>query len=183
MGTPIDYWLRAWQAKMLVKFKAIYGNPEVMLTDSRDLLPVLQFGLEREQVLPRLTFSSGAAQQEGGVIGGDRWNGSVQSFALQREPATAQTHDAVGAPEQCSGGRAAAEHHCFRAQQCDGPPEQDIGDVSVALAAIADRGEHAVEQLAAAADERLAQPVLVGARRFADHHELGVGNALGENRV
>src|SRR6185312_16199688 len=187
MGTPIDYWLRAWQAKMLVKFEAIYGNPEVMLTDSRDLLPVLQFGLEREQVLPRLTFSSGAAQQKGGVIGGDRWNGSVQSFALQREPATAQTHDAVGAPEQCSGGRAAAEHHCFRAQQCDvapdegqaggdllvgrlavagRPPEQDIGDVSVAVAAIADRGEHAVEQLAAAADERLAQPVLVGARRF-----------------
>src|SRR5690348_6672226 len=107
---------------MLVKFEAIYGNRQVMLTDSRDLLPVLQFGLEREQVSPRFTFSGRAAQQKGGVISGDRWNGLLQSFALQREPAAAQTHDAVGASEQCAGGRAAAEHHRFRTQQCDVAP-------------------------------------------------------------
>ena len=41
----------------------------------------------------------------------------------------------------------------------------------------ADLGQQLVEQLAGLADEREAQPVLVGARRLADEHQLGVGVA------
>ena len=63
------------------------------------------------------------------------------------------------------------------------PPGQDVGDVEVAFAAHADGGEHAVHQLAADADERLAQPVLVLARRLADNHHRGAGDAVGEYRV
>ena len=63
------------------------------------------------------------------------------------------------------------------------PPEQDVGDVEVALAAHADGVEHAVHELAAHAHERLAQPVLVGARRLAHDHDRRAGHAVGEHGV
>ena len=43
-----------------------------------------------------------------------------------------------------------------------------------------DRGEHAVEQLAGAADEGLALQVLVAARRLADQHDARGDAAAGE---
>ena len=63
------------------------------------------------------------------------------------------------------------------------PPEQDVGDVEVALAAHAEGGEHAVEKLTAHAHERLAEAILVGARCLAHDHERGPGHAVGEHGV
>ena len=64
---------------------------------------------------------------------------------------------------------------------------QDVGDVDVG-AAEPDTAEQRVEQLAGGADERLALPVLVEARRFAHDHHVGrtrthARNRLGAGRV
>src|SRR6185437_5410705 len=45
----------------------------------------------------------------------------------------------------------------------------------------ADRGQHAVEELSATADEGLAEPVLVGARLLADQHQRRRRIAVGED--
>ena len=62
-------------------------------------------------------------------------------------------------------------------------PEQDVGDVEAAVAREPDRAHHAVHQLAAHADERLAEPILVGARRLAHDHHRRARRAVGEHRV
>ena len=61
-------------------------------------------------------------------------------------------------------------------------PVDDVGDVHVRLAQ-PDGREHLVEQLAGAADERLALQVLVAAGRLADQHEAGLGCAAVEAQV
>ena len=62
------------------------------------------------------------------------------------------------------------------------PPRNDVGDIG--LAAIeADRGDHAVEQLARAADERQALDVLVAAGRLADEHHARLRIAVGEHEL
>ena len=60
------------------------------------------------------------------------------------------------------------------------PALQDVGDEDV-VAGQADLGQQAVEELAGAADERQAEPVLVGPRRLADEQQVGVGVARPED--
>ena len=54
------------------------------------------------------------------------------------------------------------------------PALEHVGDVDVLAALESDRGEHVVEQLPRLADERVAEPVLLCARRLADQHPLRV---------
>ena len=60
-------------------------------------------------------------------------------------------------------------------------PGHDIGDID-SCAVEADRRQHLVEQLPGAADERLADPILLGARPLADDHDFRIGRAIGENQ-
>ena len=61
-------------------------------------------------------------------------------------------------------------------------PGHDVGDVDLGPVE-ADGGEHPVEQLAGAAHERLADPILVGARCLADEHHPALRIAIGEGEV
>ena len=62
------------------------------------------------------------------------------------------------------------------------PPRHDVGDVDLG-AVEPDRRQHAVEQLAGAADERQALDVLVAARRLADEHHARLRIAVGEHQA
>ncbi len=46
-----------------------------------------------------------------------------------------------------------------------------------------DRAQHEIEQLARRADERLALPILLGPRRLADDHQVGLPVADAEHRL
>ena len=59
----------------------------------------------------------------------------------------------------------------------------DVRDVDVHFAVQIDGGEHLVEQLSAAADERLALQVLVFARALADEHDLGTRISNADDHV
>ena len=65
-----------------------------------------------------------------------------------------------------------ADLHLFRRRRAVAgrAPEDEIGDVDIGLGQV-DGGEHAVEKLARAADERLALDILVLSRRLSDQHE------------
>ena len=122
----------------------------------------------------------------------------------EARPLAAQPHDAFGRVEHRLGRGAAGQHQHLGPGEFDvaaregeadrllgqgrravagRPPEQDVGDVEVALAAHADGVEHAVHELAAHADERLAEAILVGARRLAHDHDRRARHAVGEHRV
>ena len=62
------------------------------------------------------------------------------------------------------------------------PPGDDVGDVG-ARSVEPDRGDHAVEELAGAADEGEALQVLLDPRRFADEHHPRLRVAVGEDEV
>ena len=61
-------------------------------------------------------------------------------------------------------------------------PRHDVGDVRIRTVE-ADGRHHAVEELARAAHEGFADPVLVGPRRLADEHQLRRRIAVGEDEV
>ena len=61
-------------------------------------------------------------------------------------------------------------------------PRHDVGDVDRG-AVEADRGQHAVEQFAGAADEGQALDVFVAAGRFADEHQPCLRIAVGEHQL
>jgi electron-transferring-flavoprotein dehydrogenase len=115
----------------------------------------------------------------------------------------AQPGDALALRQQRAGRRAAAQHQDLGADERDmaqdegqagsdlgrgrraisrRPPVDDVGDQHT-LTVEADRRQHAVEELAGAADEGAADPVLVGARGLADDHDRRGGVAVGKDRV
>jgi hypothetical protein len=119
------------------------------------------------------------------------------------EPASAQPGDAMALRQQCGGGGAPGEDEELGVYQGDvaqhkgqaggdlgsgrptvsrRPPVDNVGDMH-ALAIQADRRQHAVEQLAGAADERAAEAVLIRTRALADDHHRGHRIAVGEDRV
>src|SRR5262245_262212 len=63
------------------------------------------------------------------------------------------------------------------------PALDHVGDIAVALAVEAHRGEHAGQQLARAADEGQPLLVLFLARAFAHHHQPGAGTARAERDI
>ena len=109
------------------------------------------------------------------------------------QPSAPQPHDAFADAEQRLGGGAAEQHQHLRRHELDLPREErragldllgsrravawrtpidSVGDVDVSLVKT-DRGKHAVEQLAGAADKGPALQILVAAGRFADQHDAG----------
>ena len=61
-------------------------------------------------------------------------------------------------------------------------PRHDIGDIDLG-AVEPDRGQHLVQQLTGAADERDALPILVGPWRLADEHDFGARLAGAEDEL
>ena len=61
------------------------------------------------------------------------------------------------------------------------PAFEDVGDEDLVAAQAHALGDHVRQELAGAADERLALPVFVGARSLTDEHQSGLGRAGAEN--
>ena len=61
-------------------------------------------------------------------------------------------------------------------------PRNQVGQIDGG-AVESDRGQHAVQQLAGGADERLALDILVAARNLADHHDARLRIAVGKHQL
>ena len=151
----------------------------------------------QHQILPRLALFPGAAQQVGRVVGHD------QRYAVVAQPLAAQARERNIGLEQTVGGvsperdnelganvfdladqiRLALRHLLrLRVAVAGRSALQYVRDIDL-LALEAHGEQHGVQQLAGAAHERLALPVFVRTRSFADKHPRCRRVADAENRL
>ena len=158
---------------------------------------------EKHQVGPGVALGAGGAEQVGGVQHGQRGHRRRQSGNGDIQPFAAHPADAGGVAGDRLGGQRPQQHQAPGPHQGDVAEQERQADQHLAVGRVAvaggapgnqvgdqelrpvepDARQHAVEQLAGRADERLAGPVFLGAGAFADQHQAGSRVAVGEHQV